>query len=247
MDLQGKTALVTGGGIRLGAAIARALAERGCDLFIHYGRSAGLAEALRDAARGLGVRAEIHGADLADGPQVEGILPAAVAALGGIDVLVNNAAIFPEEDRFETTDPDLWDRLFAINLKAPFLLSRAYAAQLGEGRGGAIVNVCDARTRQPGADHFVYRLTKGGLWQMTEMLAGLLAPAVRVNGVALGAMLPPPGRDDGYILDYARRRVPLGHPGGAGVVVDGVLYLLAQDFVTGAVLPLDGGEFLGAG
>ena len=244
MDLQGKTALVTGAGVRIGRAIARALAARGCALFIHYGRSGGPAEAVRDEARGLGVDAQVFGADLADATQVARILPAATAAFGGVDVLVNNAAIFPEADRFETTDTALWDKLFAINLRAPFLLSQAFAAQRAAAHPGVVVNVCDARTRQPGADHFAYRLTKGGLWQMTEMLAAALAPAVRVNGVALGAILPPPGRDESYIREYANRRVPLGHPGGSPAVVDAVLYLLEQDFVTGAVLPLDGGEFL---
>ena len=244
MDLQGKTALVTGAGVRIGKAIALALAARGCALFVHYGRSAGPAEAVRDEARGFGVDAHVFCADLADADQVAGILPAATAAFGAVDILVNNAAIFPEEDRFETTDTALWDRLFAINLRAPFLLSQAFAAQRDDAHQGAVVNICDARTRQPGADHFAYRLTKGGLWQMTEMLAAALAPAVRVNGVALGAILPPPGRDESYILEYANRRVPLGHPGGSQAVVDAVLYLLEQEFVTGAVLPLDGGEFL---
>jgi glucose 1-dehydrogenase len=244
MDLQGKTALVTGAGVRIGRAIALALAARGCALFIHYGRSGGPAEAVRDEARALGVDAEVFGADLTDAAQVARILPAATGAFGAVDLLVNNAAIFPEEDRFETTDAALWDQLFAINLRAPFLLSQAFAAQRDDTHPGVVVNVCDARTRQPGADHFAYRLTKGGLWQMTEMLAGALAPAVRVNGVALGAILPPPGRDESYILEYAKRRVPLGHPGGSAVVVDAVLYLLEQEFVTGAVLPLDGGEFL---
>ena len=244
MELSGKTALVTGGGVRIGRALALALAGRGANLLIHYGRSGGPAEAVRDEARRLGVRAEIHCADLADPVQVAGVVPAARAAFGGVDVLVNNAAIFPEEDRFEDTDVALWDRLFAINLRAPFLLCQAFAAHRARAPEGAIVNVADARTRQPAADHFAYRLTKGGLWQMTEMLAGELAPAVRVNAVALGAILPPPGQDERYIEDYARRRVPLGHPGGAGAVVDAVLYLLAQDFVTGAVLPIDGGEFL---
>jgi NAD(P)-dependent dehydrogenase (short-subunit alcohol dehydrogenase family) len=245
MDLQDKTALVTGGGVRIGRAIALALAENGCDLVIHYGRSGGPAEAVRDEARALGVRAQLHAADLADPAQVAEIVPVAVDAFGGLDVLINNAAIFPEEDRLHSVDDTLWDRLFAINLKAPFFLSQAFAAQRDANRRGVIVNLADARTRQPGSDHFAYRLTKGGVWQMTEMLAAALAPAVRVNAVALGAILPPPGRDERYILEYARRRVPLGHPGGERTVADGVLHLIAQDFVTGAVLPLDGGEFLG--
>ena len=244
MDLAGKVALVTGGGVRIGRGIVLALADAGCDVMVHYGSSAGAAESAAAAARELGVRAAVHGADLSDAGAVDGIVPAACEALGRVDILVNNAAIFPEEDRFDVTDVALWEKLFAINLRAPFFLSQAFASNLAGPREGAIVNIADARTRQPGTDHFAYRLTKGGLSQMTEMLAAELAPAVRVNAVALGAILPPPGQGEDYLRDYADRRVPLGHPGGLTTVTANVLHLLRQPFLTGAVVPLDGGEFL---
>lgn len=244
MDLAGKVALVTGGGVRIGQGIVLALADAGCHVMIHYGQSARAAEETAVAARELGVRAAVHGADLSDAAAVDGIIPAACEALGRVDILINNAAIFPEEDRFDATDAALWERLFAINLRAPFFLSQAFASRLEGSHQGAIVNIADARTRQPGTDHFAYRLTKGGLWQMTEMLAAELAPAVRVNAVALGAILPPPGQGEDYIRAYAQRRVPLGHPGGVATVTENVLHLLRQPFLTGAVVPLDGGEFL---
>ena len=120
----------------------------------------------------------------------------------------------------------LWERLLAVNLRAPFLLSRAFAAQVPEDGQGKIINITDSRVRRPGTDHFVYRLTKGGLWQMTEMLALELAPRISVNGVALGAILPPPGKDSGYLEKIAKERVPLKRAGNAEDVGESVLYLL---------------------
>ena len=244
MELTGKVALVTGGAVRIGRALSLALAAAGCDLFIHYGRSAAPAQQTQADAQALGVRAYIHSADLADAAAVASIMPAAAARLGRVDILVNSAAIFPESDSFETTDLDLWERLFNVNLRAPFLLSRAFAVQIPEDGQGRIINVIDARVRRPASDHFVYRFTKGSLWQMTEMLAHELAPRITANGVALGAILPPPGADQRYLEDLAQTRVPLRRAGSAAIVADNVLHLLRQDFLTGVVIPIDGGEFL---
>ncbi|MCZ7667911.1 MAG: SDR family oxidoreductase [Chloroflexi bacterium] len=109
---------------------------------------------------------------------------------------------------------------------------------------GKIINILDARVRRPATDHFVYRLAKGGLWQMTEMLALELAPQVTVNGVALGAILPPPGEGAAYLDKIARERVPLRRAGSAEIVAENVCHLLRQDFLTGVIVPIDGGEFL---
>lgn len=244
MELQGKTAVITGGAIRIGRAITLALAEAECNVFIHYSRSTTPAQQTQQAAQAFGVRAEIYSADLREATAVQQIIPAATAAFGQVDILINNAAIFPEEDSFTGTDPALWDELFAINLRAPFLLAQAFAAQLPTDRPGCIVNVLDARVRRPYPDHFVYRLSKGGLWQMTEMLAHELAPRITVNGVALGAILPPPGQGQAYLDNLAQERIPLQRPGSPEVVAQNVLHLLRQDFLTGVILPLDGGEFL---
>ncbi|MBE2199115.1 MAG: SDR family oxidoreductase [Anaerolinea sp.] len=244
MELRGKTALVTGGAIRVGRAIALALAEAGCNLFVHYGRSADEAIATQRAAQEFGVMAHIYSADLSDVAAVQAIVPAAQAQFGRVDILVNSAAIFPEEDSFEGTDLALWEQLFAINLRAPFLLSRAFAAQIPADGQGRIVNVNDGRIRRPAPDHFVYRFSKGGLWQMTEMLAQELAPRITVNQVALGAILPPPGQDWEYLQRIADQRIPLRRHGNAQMVAANVLHLLRQDFLTGVTIPIDGGEFL---
>ena len=204
MELNGKVAVVTGGGVRIGRAITLALARAGCHVFIHYGHSVGPAQQTQADAKALGVDALIHAADLSDEKATQAIIPLAREQLHKIDILINNVAIFPETDSFRSTDQALWDRLFAVNLRAPFLLSRAFAAQVAANGEGKIINITDSRVRRPGTDHFVYRLTKGGLWQMTEMLALELAPRISVNAVALGAILSPPGKDSGYLEKIAK-------------------------------------------
>ncbi len=244
MELKGKVAVVTGGATRLGREITLALARAGCHVFIHYGRSMGPAQQTQADAKALGVDAYLHAADLSEETATQSIIPAAQKEFRKLDILINNAAIFPETDTFTKTDMVLWERLLAVNLRAPFLLSRNFAAQVPEDGEGKIINITDSRVRRPGTDHFVYRLTKGGLWQMTEMLALELAPRISVNAVALGAILPPPGKDSDYLEKIAKERVPLKRAGSAEDVVESVLYLLGQDFLTGTVLPVDGGEFL---
>ena len=250
MNLQGKVAVVTGGAVRVGRALTLALAAAGCDVFIHYGRSAGPAEETQREAEAFGVKAAIFSANLSDSVAVQGVIPAATAEFDHVDILINSAAIFPEEDTFAHSDLVLWDTLLNVNLRAPFLLSQAFAAQvaaqdapLGDEQA-KIINILDARVRQPLPDHFVYRLTKSALWTMTEMLAHELAPHVTVNAVALGAILPPPGQGQSYLDKLAKEKVPLQRAGSAAIVAENVLHLLRQDFLTGVVIPIDGGQFL---
>jgi NAD(P)-dependent dehydrogenase (short-subunit alcohol dehydrogenase family) len=244
MELKGKVAVITGGAIRVGRALTLALAQAGCHVFIHYGSSASSAKQTRTDVQKLGIEADIYSANLLDVTETQNIIPAAVERFGQVDILINSAAIFPEKDSFTTTDLTLWDKLLAVNLRAPFLLSRAFAAQVPERGQGKIINILDARVRRPALDHFVYRLTKGGLWTMTEMLAQELAPRITVNAVALGAILPPPGADASYLDKLAREKVPLKRAGSAEIMAENVLHLLRQDFLTGAIIPIDGGQFL---
>lgn len=244
MELAGKKALVTGGAVRVGRALTLALAAAGCDVAIHYGQSAEAARRTQAEAAAYGVRAVLVSADLRQSDAVAQLWPAAQTALGPIDILVNSAAIFPEGDSLSQTDAALFDTLISINLRAPFLLTQALAAHLPPGAGGAIINILDARLFRPAPDHFVYRLAKQGLLSLTEMAAQALAPRIRVNGVALGAILPPPGQDMAYLERLAAERIPLRRPGNLTSVTDSVLYLLRQDFLTGVVVRIDGGEFL---
>jgi glucose 1-dehydrogenase len=235
--------VITGGAIRVGRAITLAMARAGCNVFIHYGKSAQPAQQTRAEARALGVQAEIFSSDLSDPSDVQRIIPAAREEFGSVDVLINNAAIFLE-GTLENTTPGNWDTEFAINLRAPFLLSQSFARQVPADGRGKIVNVLDARIFRPGADHFAYRLTKSALAAMTKNLAVALAPRVTVNAVALGAILPPPGKDQAWLDRLAQSRVPLKQPGNPEMVAENVLHLLRQDFLTGQIIRLDGGEFL---
>ncbi|MDX1613751.1 MAG: SDR family oxidoreductase [Candidatus Promineifilaceae bacterium] len=243
MVLEGKVAVVTGGAVRVGRAISMALAEAGCNLLIHYGSSAGPAQEAQSAARRLGVEAHAYSANLADAQATQTVIAAAVEHFGYVDVLVNNAALFLEGELADTT-LDMWETQFAVNLRAPFLLSKDFAAQVPADGRGAIININDARIFRPAPDHFAYRMTKSALLAMTETLAHDLAPRIRVNAVALGAILPPPGEDESYLRNLAAERVPLRRAGSADIVAKNVIHLLRQSFVTGVTVPLDGGEFL---
>lgn len=243
MDLSGKVALLTGGAVRVGRAIALALAAAGCDLFLHYGKSAVAAGRTQEEALAFGNRVVLHQADLSDVAQVAAVVPAARQAFGRVDILVNSAAIFLDGKLTETSLA-MWESQFAVNLRAPFLLCRDFAAQLPAGAKGQIINISDARVFRPGADHFAYRLTKSALVAMTENLALDLAPHITVNGIALGAILPPPGAPAGYLQTLAKERIPLLRPGQPTMVAQNVIHLLTQPFITGTIIRLDGGQFL---
>ena len=245
MELTAKIALVTGGGVRVGRALVLALAEAGCSIFLHYGNSQEAALEVQTEVEALGGNVFLYQANLADATATATIIPKAVSVFGQVDILINSASIFLHEDRLLQTDVELWDKIFAINLRAPFQLSQAFAQQIGD-RQGKIININDARIPHPLPDHFAYRLTKRGLWDMTEIMALELAPQITVNSLALGQILEAPGVPDPqqYLQDYADRRIPLKMPGNTKVVTDEALYLLEQDFLTGTTITLDGGEYL---
>jgi NAD(P)-dependent dehydrogenase (short-subunit alcohol dehydrogenase family) len=230
---------VTGGGRRLGRAFAEAIAACGADLAVHYGGSAeGADEVVRKAIAG-GVRAVALQADLEQADEAQGLIGQVVGALGKVDLLVNSAAIFEPLDLQQAT-AEAWDRHQAINLRAPFLLSQTFARHRAE-EEGVIVNILDWRALRPGADHLPYTIAKAGLAALTKSLALALAPAIRVNGLALGAILPPSDGGGKAVL----RDVPLGRWARVEEAVDGMLYLLAgSTFVTGSVLHIDGGRHL---
>ncbi len=238
--LQGHVALITGAGRRLGRAFALGLAECGADVIIHYGRSAEAAAETAAAARALGVRAITLQADLARPEQVRSLLPRASQALAEVDLLVNSASIFEPLDAMGTT-LDAWQRHLDVNLTAPFSLSQALAGRLGES-AGAIVNLLDWRALRPGPDHFPYTISKAALAAMTRALAVAFAPNIRVNGLALGAILPPA---DGGDAEKALRGVPAARWGTVEETVQALLFLLAgPSYITGTILHLDGGRHL---
>jgi NAD(P)-dependent dehydrogenase (short-subunit alcohol dehydrogenase family) len=237
----GRIALVTGGAVRVGRAISSALAEDGYRLVIHYNSSSGPADELVEEIRANGGEAVAIGADLADADAVRRLANEASKAFGGIDVLVNNASVFPAE-RLEDTDEALWDHTIAVNLRAPFFLIRHLAATLRE-RRGAVVNMADLAGMQPWAAYAAHAISKAGVIHLTRVAARSLAPEVRVNGIAPGAVLPPESMTDAEIQSLAER-TPLKRNGSPEDVVRALRYLLQADFVTGETLVVDGGRLL---
>lgn len=242
MELQGRVAIVTGGGVRVGRAIALGLAGAGADVFIHYNRSAGPAEATAEDARSLGVRSAVGSVDLSD-PTTSGELVAlAEQALGTPSILVNSASGFPT-DTVEDVTLDAWHRTLDLTLASPVFATQAFAGALPVDLDGAVVNITDVRTQSPYREHFSYIVAKGGIDTFTRAAALQLAPRIRVNAVALGVILPPPGEGDDYATGLAAE-LPLERVGGTGPVVAAVIALLENDFVTGDIIRVDGGGHL---
>jgi pteridine reductase len=242
VDLEGRVALVTGGAVRLGKALAWALAREGVRLAVHYNASAGPAEETVAEIRALGSDALAIQADLSRPGQSPSVIERATTHYGMVDILVNSAAIFEPSDVAHTTEAG-WDRHFAINLKAPFFLSRAFAAQVGKDRPGHIVNIADWRGVRPDTEYLAYSLTKAGVLAMTEGLALALAPNIQVNAIAPGAILPPPGKGRDYLGQLAGD-IPLQRVGSPAEIAKALIYLLRSDFVTGQTIFVTGGEHL---
>lgn len=245
MDLNDKVALITGSAIRVGKAMAMALAGQGCRVIIHYNRSAQAARETRQEIEALGVEAWTIQANLAEEAAIETIIPLAWEQAGRLDILINNASIFPPED-FLAADSGTWDQAMLINLKAPFLLSQAFARALPEGRPGKIINLLDANSMRPRNHHFSYTISKAGLEALTQATAHALAGRnIQVNGLALGLILPPPTEDGPELFERLARRIPARRTGSPQDVVAAMLYLLrAGDYVTGEIIRLDGGWHL---
>jgi NAD(P)-dependent dehydrogenase (short-subunit alcohol dehydrogenase family) len=240
-------ALVTGAGRRLGRTIALALARQGADVVVHYGSSRDGADETVGEIERLGRTGWSMGADLSDPNAIGGLFDRIEAEVGGLDVLVNNAARF-DSTPFDDVEPEDWGRSLAVNLRAPFFASQR-AARLMRGRSeswtGAIVNITDVSGFRPWLGFAVHGISKAGLAFMTEAAARELGPAVRVNAVMPGPILPAPGEDP-ESEEWKRRgsRLPLGRTGDPEDVADAVLYLVRAEYVTGVVLPVDGGERL---
>jgi NAD(P)-dependent dehydrogenase (short-subunit alcohol dehydrogenase family) len=234
-------ALVTGGARRIGRAIVLALARAGYAVAIHTNRSLKAATELRDTIARDGGRAGVVAADLADHDAVLSLVSAAVAAVGPLSILVNNASEF-EPDQIGHLDRDRFDRHVAVNLRAPLFLAQAFAAQAPV--GGSIVNLLDQRVYRPTPAFFSYGLAKSGLYVATTTLAQALAPHIRVNAVAPGPTLPNAWQDDEA---FARRSagMPLGHGATPEEVAEAVLFLAGASSITGETIAVDGGQHIG--
>jgi NAD(P)-dependent dehydrogenase (short-subunit alcohol dehydrogenase family) len=237
--LAGKTALVTGAAKRLGRAVTLALARAGVNVVLHYQHSEKEASNVAEEVRQTGVHAWTLAADLGRPDEADGLFGRALQQAGPIDILVNNASVFGETTLGEMDAQALHDNV-NVNALAPFLLARRFAAL---GRPGAIVNSLDTMIMDYDRKHVPYHLSKRMLYTLTRMMAVEFAPAIRVNAVAPGLVLPPEGHGLDYLEGLAHSN-PLQRYGSEEGVCEAVLFLLRSGFVTGQVIFVDGGRHL---
>lgn len=245
-------ALVTGGAKRIGREIALYLARRGADVAVHYSSSQDEAEATAAEIRALGRKAVLLQADLLDEDAVQALVPAAVAGLGGpLTVLVNNASIF-EYDNIRSATRKSWDRAIGSNLRAPFVLIQAFAAQApqalpdanGEPLAQAMVlNMIDQRVWKLTPEFMSYTIAKMGLWALTQTSAQALAPHVRVNAIGPGPTMQGTRQTESH---FARQREATILKRGAGPadIVAALGFFLDSPAVTGQLIAVDGGQHL---
>jgi len=239
VNLAGKTILITGAARRIGAGLALHLARAGADILLHHGHSPEAAAETAEEIRKIGRQVWILQADLEDPDQAIDLIHQAWQ-IRPLQALINNAAIFDPLDWQQTTIDD-WQRTININLTAPFLLSQQFSIHL-DGNPGRIVNILDWRALRPGADHLPYTISKAGLAALTRSLAIALAPNISVNGLALGAILPPSsGGDVGKILEHvpAKRWAEMAEVGHAAEFL-----LSGPAYITGEIIHIDGGRHL---
>jgi len=233
-------ALVTGGAVRVGRAIAEALARAGYDLVLHYHSSPSAAEEVAETLRSEGGRVVPVRADLSDPGQIGRPFDVVDRELGGLELLVNSAAIFPHHDPL-AVDAEEWDRVFALNARAPFLCAQAAARRIER---GSIVNIIDTGATEAWPGYVPYVASKAALASLTRGLAAAFAPRIRVNGVAPGPVLLPEDADGDSEREAAARRTVLRRVGAAEDVADAVVFLASTEYVTGEILRVDGGQHL---
>lgn len=241
--MNARRALVTGGSVRVGRAICLELARAGMHVGVHYRSSAQEADETCSAIRAMGAKAVALQADLDDGAQARALVEQASQHFGGLDLLVLSAASFERVPLFEIDDA-AWDRTIRTNLTSAFVLAQRAAPLLAQSSGSIVAITCSS-TQTPFRNHLPYVVAKAGLLQLVRTLALELAPDVRVNAVAPGTVLPPPGMSEEAVRRVTAP-VPLGDRGSAEAVAHAVRYLADAEFVTGHEIPVDGGRSLAA-
>lgn len=238
--LTGQTILITGGARRLGRVMALAAARSGADVIVHHAHSSADAEDVAAQIRGLGQKAWVIEADLSNLEQTQKLMQSAFS-FAPVTALINNSAIFKSVDLANTTVQD-WTEHIQVNLTAPFLLSQAFASHFKAQQPGRIINMLDWRALRPGKDHFPYTISKSALASMTNSMALSLAPGIIVNGIALGAILPP--GDEGYSSALIKN-VPMQRWSKLEELEELIVWLLsAPAYITGEIIHLDGGRHL---
>ncbi len=236
------TALVTGAAHRIGRALALGLAADGWLVALHYHRSAEAAEALADEIAVMGGQAVTIGADLGHEAEVQSVMPRLMERIGPLGLLVNNASLF-ERDEAMTVTRASWDLHLETNLRAPFVLSQAFAAQLPDGQCGSIVNMIDQRVWSLTPNFTSYTLSKAGLWTLTQSLALALAPRIRVNAIGPGPTLASKHQTAEQFAEQCRL-MPLQRGASLAEMSAALKFLLASPSMTGQMIALDGGQHL---
>ncbi len=237
MILKGKKAFITGGGKRVGAAIARALAAKGCHLVLHYYRSAAEANRLAKELTLKGVGVDLMKANLEKEKEVRDLAHYALKR-GTIDILINNAALY-QRTPFKNIKTKDWDKILNTNLRSVFLLSQKIGEAMRE-QSGRIINLADISGELPYRDYLPYCVSKGAVLSLTRALAIELAPKVQVNSISSGLIEPSLGTFRETIVRLGDK-VPLKRWGGVEEVAKAVVFLCESDYTTGANFVIDGG------
>lgn len=248
MDLKGKAILITGAGKRMGAALALAISAKGAKIGIHYNRSKKEAETIAKAIEKNGGTCFLTQGDISQAKDCRKIVAETVQALGRLDVLINNAAVFFKTPLLETTEKD-WDEILDTNLKGAFFCAQAAAAIMQKNKTkdavkGKIINVADWAADRPHKNYLPYCISKAGIIALTKGLARILAPAITVNAISPGTMLLPEDCDaneENMLID----RTPLKRIGSPEDIIAAVLFVLeGTDFMTGSTIVVDGGRLI---
>ncbi len=237
-----KTVLVTGAARRLGRAIALDLAGAGWNVAIHYHGSDEDAAATANDVRAKNVKAGIFACNFMHEEESAGLIQRVTAQMGPLTALINSASLF-ENDDWKSASRQSWDAHMETNLRAPFILSQAFARQLPKGNKGAVVNILDQRVLKPTPQFISYSLSKAGLAWLTTTLAQALGPDIRVNAIGPGPTLKNARQSE---EDFARQRdaTILGHGADPADITAAIRYLLEAEAVTGQMLAVDGGQHL---
>ncbi len=235
-----KVALVTGSGRRLGRQSALALAKDGWDIVVNHAHSPKEAADTVKEIKSYGVDALSIRADIKSSREVDAMFNQTFGHFGRLDLLVNNAAIFPPARKFTEITDELWDHVIATNLTGQFYCARA-AARLMEEPGGKIINFASLGGFQAWPEHVSYNVAKAGVVMLTMALSKALAPKVTVNGIAPGTIIIP-DEESGEMKHIDEKKIPLQRYGEAGDIISALLYLAHADYVTGEIIHVDGGR-----
>jgi len=236
------TALITGGAMRIGKAMATHLAANGWNVAIHFNKSEASANDLANALTQKYPRQLffLFGANLTKDSEIEQLIPIVIDKMGNLSLLINNASVF-EPKSIKDTSVAFFEEQMAVNFKAPFILSRDFANLC---KRGNIINFIDTRITSNKSNFAAYTLAKKVLWELTKMSAYEFGPEIRVNAIAPGLTLAPAEKGEEYLWNLAKR-IPMQRPGGIDPVLKSLDFILKNDYLTGQLLFCDGGENLG--